>query len=106
MDSMYGVIRSLHMYIDTVWTVVVKYDFFKFKIVTKPTYGDIAKGPWDTEIEPSLIFMFLFLLRYESSSLKLYKELSSSIFQNCQSVSQSVCQACVTPFQISTLCNI
>ena len=57
---MYGVIRSLHMYIDTVWTVVVKYDFFKFKIVTKLTNGDIAKGPWDTEIEPSLIFMFLF----------------------------------------------
>ena len=53
MDSLYGVIRSLHMYIDTVWTVVVKYDFFKFKIVTKPTYGDIAKGPWDTEIGPS-----------------------------------------------------
>ena len=30
------------------------------------------------------------ILRYESSSLKLYKELSSSIFQSCQSVSQSV----------------
>ena len=43
----------------------------------------------------------LAILRYESSTLTLYKELSSSIFQ-----SQSVCQACVTPFQISTLCNI
>ena len=30
-----------------------------------------------------------FTLRYESSSLKLYKELSSSIFQSCQSVSLS-----------------
>ena len=37
-------------------------------------------------------------LRYESSTLILYKELSSPIFQSCQ----SVCQACVTPFQIST----
>ena len=46
---------------DTNILIIVKYDFFKFKIVTKPTYGDIAKGPWDTEIEPSLIFMFLFL---------------------------------------------
>ena len=41
-------------------------------------------------------------LRYESSTLILYKELSSSIFQSCQSVSQ----ASVTPVQISTLCNI
>ena len=30
------------------------------------------------------------ILRYESSTLILYKELSSSIFQSCQSVSQSV----------------
>ena len=30
------------------------------------------------------------LLLYESSTLILYKELSSSIFQSCQSVSQSV----------------
>ena len=29
-------------------------------------------------------------LRYESSTLILYKELSSPIFQSCQSVSQSV----------------
>ena len=41
-------------------------------------------------------------LRYESSTLILYKELSSTIFQSCQ----SVCQASVTPVQISTLCNI
>ena len=41
-------------------------------------------------------------LRYESSTLILYKELSSPIFQSCQSVSQ----ASVTPVQISTLCNI
>ena len=41
-------------------------------------------------------------LRYESSTLILCKELSSSIFQSCQ----SVCQASVTPVQISTLCNI
>ena len=38
------------------------------------------------------------LLRYESSTLILYKELSSPIFQSCQ--------ASVTPVQISTLCNI
>ena len=31
----------------------------------------------------------LFLLRYESSTLILYKELSSPIFQSCQWVSQS-----------------
>ena len=31
----------------------------------------------------------IYLLRYESSTLILYKELSSSIFQSCQSVSQS-----------------
>ena len=41
-------------------------------------------------------------LRYESSTLILYKELSSPIFQSCQSVSE----ASVTPVQISTLCNI
>ena len=61
---MYGVIRSLHMYghrMDSNILIIVKYDFFKFNIVTKLTNGDIAKGPWDTEIEPSLIFMFLFL---------------------------------------------
>ena len=62
MDSMYGVIRSLHMYIDTVWTVVVKYDFFKFKIATKLTSGDIAKGQWDTEIEPPLFSCSCFIL--------------------------------------------
>ena len=43
-------------------------------------------------------------LRYESSTLILYKELSSPIFQMW--VSQSVCQASVTPVQISTFCNI
>ena len=41
-------------------------------------------------------------LRYGSSTLILYKELSSTIFQSCQ----SVCQASVTPVQISTFCNI
>ena len=46
------------------------------------------------------------LLRYERSTLILYKELSSPIFQSCQSVSQSVSEASVTPVQISTLCNI
>ena len=45
--------------------------------------------------------VFLFL-RYESSTLILYKELSITIFQSCESVSQAL----VTPFQISTLCNI
>ena len=45
-----------------------------------------------------------FLLRYESSTLILYKELSSPIFQMW--VSQSVCQASVTPVQISTFCNV
>ena len=45
-------------------------------------------------------------LRYESSTLILHKELSSTIFQSCQSVSQSVSQASVTPVQISTFCNI
>ena len=40
-------------------------------------------------------------LRYESSTLILYKELSSSIFC-CEWVSQ----ASVTPVQISTLCSI
>ena len=44
----------------------------------------------------------IWILRYESSTLILYKELSSSIFQSCQSVSQ----ASVTPVQISTLFNI
>ena len=42
-----------------------------------------------------------FELRYESSTLILYKELSSTIFQ-----SLSVRQGSVTPVQISTLCNI
>ena len=40
-------------------------------------------------------------LRYESSTLILYKELSSSIFC-CEWVSQAL----VTPVQISTFCNI
>ena len=43
-----------------------------------------------------------FILRYESSTLILYKELSSTIFQSRESVSQTS----VTPVQISTLCNI
>ena len=43
--------------------------------------------------------------RYESSTLILYKELSSRIFQS-QWVSESVSQASVTPVQISTFCNI
>ena len=42
-----------------------------------------------------------FKLRYESSTLILYKELSSTIFQ-----SLSVRQGSVTPVQISTSCNI
>ena len=42
-----------------------------------------------------------FKLRCESSTLILYKELSSTIFQ-----SLSVSQASVTPVQISTFCNI
>ena len=41
------------------------------------------------------------LLRYESSTLILCKELSSTIFQSL-SVRPSVRKACVTPFQIST----
>ena len=45
-------------------------------------------------------------LRYESSTLILYKELSSPIFQSCHSVSESVRKASVTPVQISILCNI
>ena len=53
-----------------------------------------------------MMMVMMYLLRYESSTLILYKELSSSIFQSCQSVSQSVCQASVTPVQISTFCNI
>ena len=64
MDSMYGVIRSLHMYghcVDSNILIILRYDFFKFKIVTKLTNGTIAKGPWDTEIEPSLTFMFKFI---------------------------------------------
>ena len=48
---------------------------------------------------------FLCILRYESSTLILYKELSSTIFQGL-SVSQSVSKASVTPDQISTFCNI
>ena len=44
-------------------------------------------------------------LRYESSTLILYEELSSPIFQSCQWVSESVSKASVTPDQISTLCN-
>ena len=56
--------------------------------------------------------IFFCKLCYESSTLKLYKALSSPIFQSlsvCQSVSQSVSQsvrkALVTPDQISTLCK-
>ena len=48
-------------------------------------------------------------LRYESSTLILYKELSSSIIQSLsvsQWVSEWVRQASVTPVQISTFCNI
>ena len=41
-------------------------------------------------------------LRYESSTLILYEELSNSIFQSCQLVSE----ASVTPVQISTVCNV
>ena len=46
-------------------------------------------------------------LRYESSTLIIFKELSSSIFQSLW-VSQSVSQSGIgtTPDQISTLCNI
>ena len=49
-----------------------------------------------------LVEALVILLRYESSTLILYKELSSTIFQSCQSVSQ----ASVTPVQISTFCNV
>ena len=42
------------------------------------------------------------ILRYENSTLILYKELSSPIFQSCEWVSE----ASVTPVQISTFCNI
>ena len=49
--------------------------------------------------------LWLLSSRYESSSLILYKELSSPIFQSLW-VSQSVSQASVIPVQISTLCNI
>ena len=45
------------------------------------------------------------ILRYKSSNLILYKELSSSIFQSL-SVSEGVRKASVTPVQISTLFNI
>ena len=41
-----------------------------------------------------------FTLRYESSSLILNKELSSPIFQSCQSVSEWVSKAFVTPVQL------
>ena len=44
-------------------------------------------------------------LRYESSTLILYKELSSTVFQSL-SVSEWVRKASVTPVQISTLFNI
>ena len=44
----------------------------------------------------------MLLLRYESSTLILFKELSSTIFQSRESVSE----ASVTPVQISALCNI
>ena len=52
-------------------------------------------------LRPILNNFICFFLRYESSTLILYKKLSSSIFQ-----SLSVSKSLVTPNQISTLCNI
>ena len=59
---------------------------------------------WKFSSKVKLVKMF-FSLRYESSTVIHYKELSSPIFQSLW-VSQSVSQASVTPHQISTLCNI
>ena len=59
---------------------------------------------WSWRVEKS--GLLLYILRYESSSLILYKKLSSSIFQSL-SVSESVISnASVTSVQISTLSNI
>ena len=51
-------------------------------------------------LRPILNNFICFFLRYESSTLILYKKLSSSIFQ-----SLSVSKSLVTPNQISTFCQ-
>ena len=48
--------------------------------------GDILIDMLDIDLAISEVDFFK--LRYESSTLILYKELSSSIFQSCQSVSE------------------
>ena len=73
-----------------------KQELFRFFIAI---YVDAAKCGW---LGKAIWFQKnKMYLRYESSTLILYKELSSSIFQ-----SLSVSQASVTPDQISTFCNI
>ena len=58
------------------------------------------------EREEPIVLSLIKFLHYESSTLILYKEPSSPIFQSCHSVSESVRKASVTPVQISILCNI
>ena len=66
-------------------------------------WGNVeSKPPSISSFSLSIFFAIYFVLRYESSTLILYKELTSPIFQSCQSVRK----ASVIPVQISTLCDI
>ena len=67
------------------------FSFFKFDIITSRIFSHFQPRAKD--------------LRYMSSTLILYKELSSTIFQSL-SVSESVSNASVTPVQIFILLNI
>ena len=74
-------------------TVLMKISISTKKEAWSALYGSGGVG--------DVSFVFVLALRYESSTLIVCKELSSSIFQNLW-----VRQASVKPVQISTLCNI
>ena len=80
----------------TAWSKLYQQSFYLAQF-----YNSSAK-----ETQTNFFWKFgkIILLRFESSTLILCKELSSTIFQLW--VSQSVSEACVTPIQISTFCNI
>ena len=78
--------------LDQVNSVMISYQVDACSIVRAARAPQLTRGARNEPARP--------ILRYESSTLILYKELSSHIFPLW------VSQASVTPVQISTLCNI
>ena len=82
------------------WAPLIRVCFKHFKDILTPKFCALclvrthpphitAETTFPTELLFFFFIFSIFLLRYESSTLILYKELSSPIFQSCLSVSQS-----------------